>query len=83
MSKWLNNETPILKKVVKPCKLCGFCPYGQLVEEFPLNRNERSCGVFGHDCPAFYHSEFMSEDNEATNEEINEMIEEFENNQKE
>lgn len=34
--KWINNEVPIWKHVVKPCKLCGFCPYGQLVEEYPL-----------------------------------------------
>ena len=34
--KWINNEVPIWRNVVKPCKLCGFCPYGQLVEEYPL-----------------------------------------------
>jgi hypothetical protein len=34
--KWINNEVPLWKDVVKPCKLCGFCPYGQLVEEYPL-----------------------------------------------
>jgi len=34
--KWINNEVPLWKDVIKPCKLCGFCPYGQLVEEYPL-----------------------------------------------
>ncbi len=34
--KWINNEVPIWKDVIKPCKLCCFCPYGQLVEEYPL-----------------------------------------------
>jgi len=34
--KWINNKVPQWKNVVKPCKLCGFCPYGQLVEEYPL-----------------------------------------------
>lgn len=34
--KWINNEFPIWKNVVKPCKLCGYCPYGQLIEEYPL-----------------------------------------------
>jgi hypothetical protein len=34
--KWINNEVPIWKNVIKPCKLCGYCPYGQLVEEYPL-----------------------------------------------
>jgi len=39
MSKWLNNKIRIHghKKVEKPCYLCGYCPYGQLVEEFPLH----------------------------------------------
>lgn len=34
--KWINNEVPMWEHVIKPCKLCGFCPYGQLVEEYPL-----------------------------------------------
>jgi hypothetical protein len=34
--KWINNKVPLWKDVIKPCKLCGFCPYGQLVEEYPL-----------------------------------------------
>ena len=63
---WLNNHTIIkgnLKKE-KPCKKLGWCPYGQLVEAFPLKdeRNEVSCKLFGHDCPMFYHAEDASED---------------------
>ena len=54
MSNWLNNKKKIWKDIVKPCRMCGFCPYGQLVEEFPLeDRTEVSCKIFGHDCPAF------------------------------
>lgn len=34
--KWINNEVPIWKNVIKPCKMLCFCPYGQLVEEYPL-----------------------------------------------
>ena len=34
--KWINNEVPIWRNVIKPCKLCGYCPYGELVEEYPL-----------------------------------------------
>ena len=34
--KWINNEVPLWKNVVKPCNFCGYCPYGQLVEEYPL-----------------------------------------------
>lgn len=33
---WVNNELIVWKNAIKPCKLCGFCPYGQLVEEFPV-----------------------------------------------
>lgn len=40
---WVNNEHIVFKNAIKPCKFCGFCPYGQLVEEFPvpsLSRDE-------------------------------------------
>ena len=39
----------------KPCSTLGYCPYGPLVETFPLKeeRDEESCEVFGHDCPVF------------------------------
>ena len=64
---WTNNTHVIKKnlKKAKPCKKCGFCPYGQLVEAFEL-RNETddkiSCKLFGHDCPMFYLAEDVSED---------------------
>jgi hypothetical protein len=45
-------------KVSKPCHKLGYCPYGVLVEEFPLkDKNKKSCKVFGHDCPVFYVAE--------------------------
>lgn len=46
-------------KVDKPCKILGYCPYGILVEDFPLkeNRDDKSCNVFGHQCPVFYIAE--------------------------
>ena len=63
MSIWLNNKKIINKKITKPCKLCGYCPYGQLVEEFPLKQiNKYSCKVFRHDCPVFYHAEQITEE---------------------
>jgi len=39
----------------KPCKVLKYCPYGSLVESFPLKKKpiKRSCGVFSHDCPVF------------------------------
>jgi len=49
------------KQREKPCLKLGFCPYGQLVEAFPLVRGEFSCRVFGHDCPVFYCAEPLSE----------------------
>lgn len=39
---WVNNENIAFKHAIKPCKLCGFCPYGQLVEDFPLPDIPRS-----------------------------------------
>ena len=50
MSEWINNEVLLenletkdeklkefYQNLEKPCHSCGFCPYGQLVEEFPLH----------------------------------------------
>jgi hypothetical protein len=45
MSDWLNNETIVFKHAIKPCKICKFCPYGQLVEEFPLPSIPRKVAV--------------------------------------
>ena len=67
VSFYLNNQKVINKNIKKPCHLCGFCPYGSLVEEFPLRkkRNKKiSCGLFGHDCPAFYHAESIGSEND-------------------
>ena len=45
-------------KVFKPCNELGWCPYGPLVEQFPLKgKSNISCSVFGHDCPVFYVAE--------------------------
>ena len=77
MSKWLNNKKRIWTpdEIEKPCHKCDFCPYGQLVEEFPchpefggqdLNSIDLetgfNCHIFGHDCPVFYHAENLSEE---------------------
>ena len=59
------------KDVEKPCRCCGYCPYGVLVEDYPLHpefADEKSlnnlnletgynCSIFGHDCPVFYVAE--------------------------
>jgi len=53
------------EKIEKPCHEIGFCPYGQLVEAFPLRspkeRDETACTVFGHDCPVFRCAEPIAE----------------------
>lgn len=77
MSKYLNNTEKIWKNVVKPCKFTGYCPYGSLVEEFPLEDGKERCEIFGHHCPAFYHAEPLGEEGEPTEEDIKEMIMEF------
>ena len=65
---WLNTTKVIDSDVEKPCKMLRYCPYGQLVEEFPLASppTSLSCipangglGRFGHDCPVHYHKEAL------------------------
>jgi len=62
----------------KPCHKCGYCPYGKLVEEFPIleERNEMSCKVFGHQCPAFYAAEPLAEASQEQEKEFWEMFKE-------
>jgi hypothetical protein len=58
MSAWLNTKKIIAPRAPKPCKKLKFCPYGQLVEAFPLKQQGKyKCPVFGHDCPVHYHAE--------------------------
>jgi len=57
------------KKVPALCKPCWelkYCPYGPLVEDFPLKqeRDSKSCIIFGHDCPVFYVAEPFTETKE-------------------
>jgi len=53
------------EKIDKPCKKLGYCPYGPLVEQFPLAEDDDPdrCAVFGHVCPVFSVAEpFISEE---------------------
>lgn len=65
-TKWLNNKKTIIKEteIEKPCHKCNYCPYGQLVEEFPLTnkRTKMSCKTFGHNCPVYYMAENITEE---------------------
>jgi hypothetical protein len=58
-----------VKAVCKPCWEIKYCPYGPLVEHFPLNEeyNEKSCRIYGHDCPVFYVAEPLTETKELRN----------------
>ena len=58
-----------VKSVCKPCWELKYCPYGPLVEDFPLESNptEKSCRVFGHDCPVFSVAEPLTETIELRN----------------
>ncbi|WP_052714226.1 HNH endonuclease [Paenibacillus dauci] len=58
-----------IKAVCKPCWELKYCPYGLLVEDFPLKkeRDDHSCRIFGHDCPVFYVSEPLTETKELRN----------------
>lgn len=55
-----------VRAVCKPCWELKYCPYGPLVETFPLpeERDERSCRIFGHHCPVFYVAEPLTETKE-------------------
>ena len=65
MSKWINNKKRVWKfnQVPKPCHKLKFCPYGPLVEEYPvkIKGDKFSCKTFGHDCPVYYQAEEMVE----------------------
>ena len=46
-----------------PCKKLGYCPYGYLVEDFPVEelRSEKGCPVYGHVCPVFSTAEAVDD----------------------
>lgn len=79
MSEYI-KKIRMYDKIVKPCRITGYCPYGTLVEEFPLEKDEYTCSVFGHHCPAYYQAEpFVDEkDSELSDEEIDTMWNEME-----
>jgi hypothetical protein len=56
-----------MQTIQKPCWTLKYCPYGPLVEEFPLleQANDQSCKVFGHQCPVFTVVENISEEDWA------------------
>ncbi|MFX0074294.1 MAG: hypothetical protein ACFE96_02550 [Candidatus Hermodarchaeota archaeon] len=63
VSDWLNTSVIISKEAKKPCHRLNWCPYGKMVESFPVREqeNQYSCKVFHHDCPVFYYIENLAE----------------------
>ena len=66
-SQWLNT-TFVRNELEKPCIKLQYCPYGGLVEEFPIQeeRTKLSCHIkngaiitFGHNCPVHYLAELV------------------------
>lgn len=49
--------------ICKPCWELKYCPYGPVVEHFPLRESptHRSCRIFGHECPVFFIAEPLTE----------------------
>ncbi len=58
-----------VKSVCKPCWELKYCPYGSLVENFPLESDptEKACRIFGHICPVFYVAEPFTETKDLRN----------------
>lgn len=58
-----------VKAVCKPCWELKYCPFGPLVEDFPIKekKDDSSCRIFGHDCPVFYTAEPLTETKDLRN----------------
>jgi hypothetical protein len=58
-----------VQAVCKPCWELRYCPYGPLVEDFPLPEvdTHRSSRIFGHECPVFFTAEPFTETKELRN----------------
>ncbi|MBP1637318.1 MAG: endonuclease [Bacteroidetes bacterium] len=68
ISEWgeKTNWTQRVKAICKPCWELKYCPYGPLVEDFPIKdeNDDESCRIFGHDCPVFYVAQPLTETKE-------------------
>ena len=70
----INNKQIVNYSIPKPCIKLRYCPYGELIEQFPFSKNHdkgeyssQSCATkngaiiqFGHDCPVHYLAEFTT-----------------------
>ncbi|WP_068652395.1 HNH endonuclease [Paenibacillus antarcticus] len=56
------NKKNRINAICKPCWELNYCPYGTLVENFPITENdEQLCRIFGHVCPVFIVAEPFTE----------------------
>ncbi|XID91521.1 HNH endonuclease [Paenibacillaceae bacterium WGS1546] len=57
-----------INAICKPCWELNYCPYGSLVENFPITENEEyRCRIFGHVCPVFLVAEPFTETKKLRN----------------
>lgn len=57
-----------INAICKPCWELNYCPYGSLVEDFPIIENEEyRCRVFGHVCPVYLVAEPFTETKKIRN----------------
>lgn len=68
-AKWFDkiDAERRVKAVCKPCWEIKYCPYGPLVEQFPIPEDRddpRRCRIFGHICPVFSVAEPFTETKE-------------------
>lgn len=71
ISEWVKSRKwdKKVKAVCKPCWEIKYCPYGPLVEDFPIaeHDDEKRCIIFGHQCPVFSVAEPFTETKELRN----------------
>lgn len=75
--KWVNTKRVVWKKIIHPCWMTGgVCPYGALVELYPIQEapSVYSCSMFGHDCPSHYLSEPACDEGERPTRESFEVM---------
>ena len=71
LQAWLTeiNYKARVKAVCKPCWELKYCPYGVLVEQFTFGdfENDKTCRIYGHECPVFHVAEPFTETKELRN----------------
>lgn len=70
-SKWGQkiNWNKRVKAVCKPCWEIKYCPYGSLVEYFPIGKenDQKVCIIYGHICPVYKVAEPFTETKDLRN----------------